>query len=111
MMGTPTEQFLALLGCGTTPTEFNPTPGLGPILRMEGPDKFAWFEPQTEAEQALKDAATVMLRGRFHPDYTPEEHRSYRLALYAVYCEQGFTGEELEEFFPDMLSQDTSPVD
>jgi len=102
MTGPPTERFLSLLGCMTTPTDFNPAPGLGPMLKMSGPSKLAWFEPKTEAETRLKAASYILLRTKFKDDFTLEEHRTYRLALYAVYCEQGYSKGELGDFFPDM---------
>lgn len=91
-----TEDLLNAL-CGTTPTEINPTPGFTPVTRRRGPLVLDQFTPRTETERALVEAARPLF-GKA----TPEEHRRFRLALYATYSEQGFTEQDLWPFFPDI---------
>lgn len=91
-----TEDLLNALS-GTTPTEINPTPGFTPVARRKGPSLLDQYQPQTDTERELIGAARPLF-GKA----TPEEHRRFRLALYATYEEQGFTKEDLWPFFPDI---------
>ena len=83
---------------GTTPTEINPTPGFSPATKRKGPGVLNTFEPQTETERCLI-AAALPLFGK----YVPEQHRAFRVVLYHTYREQGFTWDDLRDYFPDWV--------
>jgi hypothetical protein len=93
-----TTEFLLRLS-GTTPTEFNPHPGLTPMAMLAGLDYFRGFVPRTQAEQRLVFCIPAMLEQEF----TDEQYRAFREALYEVHLEQGFKSEDLLDYFPDIM--------
>lgn len=96
-MSPHVEQLLLMCG-GTTPTEFNPTPGFTAVSRTQLPKFMATFIAFSDEEQELVRCIEVLLQG----NYTQEDHREFRKALYSVYREQGFSPEELIPDFPDI---------
>ena len=93
-----TTQDLLMQFVGTTPTEANPTPGFTPMIVLRGFSGLSLFSPQTPAEETLINTAKPLFGA-----YSPEQHRAFRVALYRVYQEQGFTEDELQGYFHDVI--------